>query len=228
MSTLTSKRPHRGQAHPLELPAGRQPPPPARYLRQPGIALRRNPALATPHATFTFSAGFSQVKVHALHRVTNAQRDHRGQLQHLRTTRLTPNFSEAGKWYNYLTGDSITVANPHALLNLSPGDFAVYTSTRIRRVTLATRAQLANVLHLTAAPNPASGSTTLQYELPTAAAVQLTVRNVLGQNVLSLPAQRESAGPHLGQLPLGQLAAGVYIVQLRAESQQQTLRLVVE
>jgi glycosidase len=142
---------------------------------------------------------------------------------------IDPEFQQTGKWYNYLTGDSITVANTHDLLNLNPGDFAVYTSARIRRLTLATRnAAELNALHLTAAPNPASGTTTLQYELPIAGNVQLTVRNVLGQAVLTLPATREAMGPHTRTLPLAKLAAGVYVVQLQAASKQQTLRLVVE
>lgn len=73
------------------------------------------------------------------------------------------------------------MANPHALLTLNVGEFAVYTSTRVRRLTLATRAsQEQNALRLTAAPNPARGTTTLHYEMPLAASTQLSVRNVLG------------------------------------------------
>ena len=72
------------------------------------------------------------------------------------------------------------------------------------------------------------GSTTLRYELPAATTVSLTVRNVLGQAVLTLPATREAVGSHTRELPLGALAAGVYIIQLRADGLQQTQRLVVQ
>ncbi|MCC3153481.1 alpha-amylase family glycosyl hydrolase [Hymenobacter sp. BT770] len=145
-------------------------------------------------------------------------------------TTIDPAFQSTGKWYNYLSGDSITVSNVNAPISLQPGDYAVYTSRRIKRSTLlATRPgqETANAFHLTAAPNPASGTTTVQYELLTGAPVQLTVRNVLGQNVLTLPVVREAAGAHTRELPLGKLAPGVYIVQLRADSRQQMLRLVV-
>ena len=106
----------------------------------------------------------------------------------------------------------------------------MYTNRRIRGTVLATRGSQvqANVFNLTAAPNPARGTTTVNYELPIGGPVQLTVRNVLGQNVLSLPAARETAGSHTRELPLGQLAPGIYIVQLQAQSRQQILRLVVE
>ena len=143
-------------------------------------------------------------------------------------TTIDPAFQTTGKWYNYLSGDSITVTNVNAQISLQPGEYAVYTNRRIRRTVLATRAEQANVLRLTAAPNPAHGTATVRYELPTGGPVQLVVRNVLGQTVLNLPATREAAGAHTRELPLGQLAPGVYIVQLRADSRQQTLRLVVE
>jgi 1,4-alpha-glucan branching enzyme len=142
---------------------------------------------------------------------------------------VNPRFQSTGKWYNYLTGDSITVANTNDLLVLNPGDYAVYTKTRIRRVALATRnAQQQNFFRLTASPNPASGSATVHYQLPVGGAVQLSVRNVLGQTVLTLPVVRQAAGAHSRELPLGKLAPGVYLVQLRAESRQEMLRLVVE
>ncbi|SFP97616.1 alpha-amylase family glycosyl hydrolase [Hymenobacter arizonensis] len=142
---------------------------------------------------------------------------------------INPQFQQAGKWYNYLTGDSITVANPNALLTLNAGDYAVYTNTRIRRVALATRgSQQQNTFRLSAAPNPASNSTTVRYELPVAGTVQLSVRNVLGQTVLTLPAVKQAAGSRSQELPLGKLAPGVYLVHLRADSRQQVLRLVVE
>ena len=142
---------------------------------------------------------------------------------------IDPAFQRTGKWYNYLSGDSIVVSNVNATIPLGPGQFAVYTSRRIRKaVLLPTRQQAASILRLTAAPNPAQGSTTLRYELPTAGPVSLTVRNVLGQAVLMLPATREAVGSHTRELPLGTLAAGVYIIQLRANDLQQTQRLVVE
>ena len=145
-------------------------------------------------------------------------------------TTIDPAFQSTGKWYNYLSGDSITVSNVNATISLAPGQFAVYTSRRIKKATLLpTRAeQAASVLRLTAAPNPAQSSTTLRYELPAATVVSLTVRNVLGQAVLTLPTTREAVGSHTRELPLSTLAAGVYIIQLQANGLQQTKRLVVQ
>jgi glycosidase len=187
------------------------------------IALRKQPGFST--ATFTGALGGQSKVLHLTD--PNLKITAVGNFG-IFGDQVDPDFQQTGKWYNYLTGDSITVTNTHTLLDLNPGDFAVYTTRRIRRLTLATRAEQLNVFHLAAAPNPASGTTTLQYELPAAGAAQITVRNVLGQAVLTLPTLRESAGNHTRELPLGKLAAGVYIVQLRSNTQQQTMRLVVE
>lgn len=145
-------------------------------------------------------------------------------------TTIDPAFQSTGKWYNYLSGDSISVTNVNGPIGLQPGEYAVYTNRRVRRATLlATRPGLetANALHLSAAPNPATTTTTVQYELPASGSVQLVVRNVLGQNMLTMSATREAAGAHSRELPLSKLAPGVYIVQLQANDRQQTLRLVV-
>ncbi|WP_201984778.1 DUF4961 domain-containing protein [Hymenobacter rubidus] len=188
------------------------------------IALRKRPGFSTG----TFSGALSgQSKV--MHVTDPALKITVVGNFGLFSDQVDPSFQQTGKWYNYLTGDSITVTNTHDLLNLNVGQFAVYTSARIRRITLASStAQAAATFHLSVAPNPASGSTTVLYELPATGTVQLTVRNVLGQNVLTLPTVRESSGTHTRELPLGKLAPGVYIVQLRSDAQQQTQRLVVE
>ena len=189
------------------------------------IALRKLPGFST--AAFTYQLG-SPAKV--MHLTDPALQITVVGNFGILGSQVDPDFQQTGKWYNYLTGDSISVANPHDLLALNPGDFAVYTSRRVGRTVLATRAGqvLADALHLSAAPNPARGTATVRYDLPAAGAVQLTVRNVLGQTVMDLPAAREAAGAHSRSLPLGKVAPGVYIVQLRADSRQQTLRLVVE
>jgi glycosidase len=141
---------------------------------------------------------------------------------------INPAFQHTGKWYNYLTGDSINVATVSTPLNLGPGEYAVYIDHRVARTVLGNRAaQATNAFRLVAAPNPASASVTLYYELPQAANVQISVSNVLGQSVVSLPATRESIGQHTLELPLDKLATGVYMVRLQSDNLQQTTRLVV-
>ena len=145
----------------------------------------------------------------------------------------TITFPKTGTWYNYITGSPYPVTNTSTSMTLQPGEYAVYTSVKIAKPTttlLATRAeQQAAVLHLTAAPNPTAGSATLRYQLPATASVSVTVTNLLGATVRTISSPgRQSAGAHELPLPVAELANGVYLVRLLADSQQQTTRLVVQ
>jgi glycosidase len=147
------------------------------------------------------------------------------------TQNVNPAFQRAGKWYNYLSiADSITVADPTAPISLAPGAYAVYTSRLIKRPSvLSTRPRATDALRLTAAPNPTSTSATLRYELANTAPVTVTVQNLLGATVRTIsPGAKQAAGPHQIQLPVQDLANGVYIVHLSTGQLRQTTRLVVQ
>ncbi|WP_185817047.1 alpha-amylase family glycosyl hydrolase [Hymenobacter metallilatus] len=148
------------------------------------------------------------------------------------STSVNPEFQRTGKWYNYLTGDSITVTSTTAPLTLQPGEYAVYTTTRLKKdqLVLGTRQQqaAAAVLQLAAWPNPAGTTAQLSYQLPQAATVQVSILNLLGATVKTLPAVRQAAGAKALELPLDNLSNGVYMVRLNTGQQQQTIRLVVQ
>ncbi len=145
---------------------------------------------------------------------------------------VVPAFQSAGTWYNYLTGTSRVVTDVNAPLTLQPGEYAVYTSKPLNSTTgtvLATRPQTTAAFHLAAFPSPAAGTATLRYELPTAAAaVSVTISNLLGATVGTVPAGHQAAGAHSLPVPVANLANGLYLVRLQADGQQQTARLLVQ
>ncbi|WP_210519318.1 DUF4961 domain-containing protein [Hymenobacter terricola] len=145
-------------------------------------------------------------------------------------TTVDPNFQRTGKWYNYLSGDSITVTNVNGLITLQPGAYAVYTSRRIVKATLlGTKARTTDALRLTAAPNPSSSTASILYELATPAAVTVTVLNVLGATVRTVSSSAvQAAGAHDVTLPVQDLADGIYLVRLSTGQLTQTTRLVVQ
>ncbi len=93
---------------------------------------------------------------------------------------------------------------------------------------LAATSASSPALALSLAPNPAHTALRAAYDLPTAATVVLTVRNSLGQLVGQLPSVKQAAGRQTQQLSQLNLTAGVYLVQVQADAQSQTARLVVE
>jgi len=67
-------------------------------------------------------------------------------------------------------------------------------------------------------PNPFNPSTTIQYGLPKASSVELTVYDMLGRAVATLVNETQSAGFHEVKFDAARLASGVYLYRLQAGS----------
>ena len=80
---------------------------------------------------------------------------------------------------------------------------------------------------LPAAPNPTAGPTTLRYRLAEPADVELVVYDVLGKQVARVVDRAEGPGTHRVPFDASGLAAGVYVVRLRAGAVVSTQRVVV-
>ena len=81
-------------------------------------------------------------------------------------------------------------------------------------------------------PNPFNSDTVIRYELPRAAVVDLSVYNLVGQQVAQLVRRSREAGSHAvrwdGRDDQGQpLAGGVYLYRLRAGGQMQVRKLLL-
>ena len=44
---------------------------------------------------------------------------------------IDPAFPNTGKWYEYFSGDSVTVTNPDAQINLNPGEYRMYSTVKL-------------------------------------------------------------------------------------------------
>ncbi|UOQ50988.1 DUF4961 domain-containing protein [Hymenobacter cellulosivorans] len=143
---------------------------------------------------------------------------------------VNPEFQQTGKWYNYMTGDSITVSSTTAPLTLQPGQYAVYTSKLLKKATvLSNKARATDALRLTAAPNPTSSTAQVRYELATPATVTVTVQNLLGATVRTVSSGvKQPTGTYQLSLPVQDLANGVYLIRLNTGALTQTTRLVVQ
>lgn len=81
-------------------------------------------------------------------------------------------------------------------------------------------------------PNPFNPSTQISFDLPVAGKVDLSVYNVLGQNVRTLVNQDMEAGSHTitwdGRSSSGtQVASGIYFYRLTAASYTQTMKMMM-
>ncbi|MBO6575506.1 MAG: CHRD domain-containing protein [Rhodothermales bacterium] len=72
-------------------------------------------------------------------------------------------------------------------------------------------------------PNPFNPSTSIQFDLPEAADVTVTITDMLGRQVLNVPTQAMSAGADRAiQVQAGSLASGLYLYRVVARSAQAT------
>jgi hypothetical protein len=80
---------------------------------------------------------------------------------------------------------------------------------------------------LSAYPNPVSGQGTIEYVLPEAGSVRLTMYDLLGRRVRTVVSGQKEAGRHRITFDAGRLSSGVYFGRLRAGGETKTQKIVV-
>jgi oligosaccharide 4-alpha-D-glucosyltransferase len=89
------------------------------------------------------------------------------------------------------------------------------------------RAAAARSFTLSAHPNPFNASTIIEFELPSARRVQVTVFDALGRQVAVLADEHLSAGRHTCRLDAHDWSSGIYFCRLTTGKQTLTARLLL-
>jgi hypothetical protein len=66
-------------------------------------------------------------------------------------------------------------------------------------------------------PNPFNPGTTINYDLPSTMIIDLSIYNLLGQQVVTLVSGRQKAGSHSVKWDASHLSAGAYFIKLHAD-----------
>jgi hypothetical protein len=80
---------------------------------------------------------------------------------------------------------------------------------------------------LTVFPNPVRDQGTVEYELPEASKVELTIYDLLGRRVTTLVRGTKEVGQHAAKFDASQFTSGVYFARLRAAGKTRTQKIVV-
>jgi|GEM_PF-2939344 len=75
-------------------------------------------------------------------------------------------------------------------------------------------------------PNPFNPSTTIRYSIPVNCYVTLSVNNLLGEEVMKLVSEEQSAGEHSINFEAGGLSNGVYFYRLYAGNHIETKKMI--
>ncbi len=142
---------------------------------------------------------------------------------------MSPTFSRTGKWYDFFSGDSIDVTDVNMLISLQPGEFRIYTTTKLPTPEPGLITDVENEFTEQMPiefslyqnyPNPFNPNTKISWQSPVSGWQTLKVYDILGNEVATLVNEEKPAGRYevefqssVGSL---QLASGIYFYQLKA------------
>lgn len=129
-------------------------------------------------------------------------------------------FPQAGTWYEYFSGSTITATGANQNINLQPGEYKLYLNRNITHVLTP----VSNIDYLEANtnlkvyPNPADINSFIEFEIPEAGMVNLKLFSLLGQSYSKTLSVHSMKGKHRYSLkellPEGSAASGSYILSL--------------
>ena len=143
----------------------------------------------------------------------------------------TPSFHHTGTWYEYFTGDSILVSDVNAVLNMTPGEYRVYTDVRLEQPEITDAPLSLDELvieeeSLILYPNPSKEEVSVSFRSNSTSAVQIVVIDTQGKTILEkkLPVL---FGENTEKLNLNGISAGTYSVLVIQGNNIQTAQLSI-
>jgi 1,4-alpha-glucan branching enzyme len=141
-------------------------------------------------------------------------------------------FTKTGKWYDFLTGDSITVDNISAQIAMQPGEYHLYTSkfipkpAKLNTAILQPDATFSNGIRVY--PNPATDWMMFELNLDGSADVDAGLYSIAGQKVATLVNKKLQAGLHQFRVGAGELpSGGMYLLVVNKNGERSVSKVVI-
>lgn len=144
-------------------------------------------------------------------------------------------FPLGGKWYDYFTGEEVTVTNPVETIVLQPGEFRLYTSVKLpapiqgllpwQGVVLDAEDELPLAESVLVYPNPTQHTALLEYADNYRGDVTVQLTDITG-HVLRTVKYKKTQQQLKQPLDLNNVAAGVYMIRIEAGKRKLVKRLV--
>jgi len=130
-------------------------------------------------------------------------------------------FPTSGTWYDFATGEAISVNDPDMVVDLAPGEFHVYLDRPIERgggdLSTSTNRRAIAQIQLELSPNPTEGNVRLDFVLKQAGAISIDLMDATGRAVRSLYRSNLASGPQQLSLNTGEVPAGLYFLRVSGE-----------
>ncbi|MCK4639240.1 MAG: T9SS type A sorting domain-containing protein, partial [Bacteroidales bacterium] len=150
---------------------------------------------------------------------------------------INPNFLHSGKWYEYFTGDSITVSNLNEPIILQAGEYRIYTDIKLDKPDIGTgiennRFEENNPDLSYVYPNPSNEDFNIIINLPELAKTCLKIYNLLGEEIKTIINTSLSSGIHNfkwnGKNNNGsEVSNGIYFYILRIGKHEEVKKIIL-
>ena len=153
----------------------------------------------------------------------------------LTSSTIDPVFPQTGKWYEYFTGDSVTVANIDTLISLQPGEYRLYTTKKLASpkylLGVEEQEQAEKEGFISVYPNPSSEIFNFVIKSPYPAPVSIFIYDLSGRIVRQLKTDVSPEGTETvtwdGRMGNGsEASAGIYIVQIYGTMRFGTVKVI--
>jgi glycosidase len=137
---------------------------------------------------------------------------------------VTPGFSHTGKWYDYMSGDSLVVTDVNASIKFNPGEYRLYLSEKVENpygIESVEKEPFAVIV----APNPVTESCSIFISCTGTDFCEVSDFNVLGSEIQTLFKGKISSQL---QLPWTPERKGIHILKIRIGKLIVTRKVVVQ
>jgi len=141
------------------------------------------------------------------------------------------NFQNMGRWYEYFSGDSLTVTEMTTVIPLEAGAYRLFTDKKLDTPDIITNVppvENSTNFSLQINPNPAKDITRIDYELSEASKVKINLINTLGQTVNILLDGWRSGGVHHLNWRTSGLPSGLYFIQIESNGSYAVEKVMID
>ncbi len=133
-----------------------------------------------------------------------------------------PNFQNTGLWFEYFTGDTLNVTSITQSINLNPGEYRIYTTSKLAQPdilsTLSFEELSQNEFELNIFPVPANEVLNLKFESQKNQNVSYKIIDINGQVVFAKNNLKVTSGSNQFEIDLQNLQKGNYMLLIETEN----------
>ena len=150
---------------------------------------------------------------------------------------IIPLFTHTGSWYDYFTGEEISVSNLNTEIQLDPGEYHIFSDIQLPTPDIGTAIELPVIINNQEAsfmvfPNPVRDVINIRLELSGDSNISLSVYNCYGQKLMDVYNGRMKTGIHHFSWSKNEkngniLKPGLYFCVLRTENRTESQKFLV-